>query len=59
VGQKFMFLGLENITPHWVPVAHAYNPSYSGSRDQEDRCSKPARAKICEKILLTNKRLME
>jgi hypothetical protein len=24
-------------------VAHAYNPSYSGGRDQEDRDSKPAR----------------
>jgi hypothetical protein len=20
----------------WVPVVHAYNPSYSGGRDQED-----------------------
>jgi hypothetical protein len=25
-------------------VAHAYNPSYSGGRDQEDCSSKPARA---------------
>jgi hypothetical protein len=25
-----------------VTVAHAYNPSYSGSRDQEDHGSKPA-----------------
>jgi hypothetical protein len=25
-------------------VAHAYNPSYSGSRDQEDRSSNPALA---------------
>jgi hypothetical protein len=25
-------------------VAHAYNPSYSGSREQEDLGSKPARA---------------
>jgi hypothetical protein len=23
-------------------MAHAYNPSYSGGRDQEDRSSKPA-----------------
>jgi hypothetical protein len=23
-------------------MAHAYNPSYSGGRDQEDRCSKIA-----------------
>jgi hypothetical protein len=28
----------------WAPVAHAYIPSYSGGRDQEDRGSKPARA---------------
>jgi hypothetical protein len=27
-----------------VLVAHAYNPSYPGGRDQEDRGSKPARA---------------
>jgi hypothetical protein len=27
-----------------VPVAHAYNPCYSGGRDQEDHSSKPARA---------------
>jgi hypothetical protein len=26
----------------WAPVAQAYNPSYSGGRDQEDRGSKPA-----------------
>jgi hypothetical protein len=26
----------------WVLMAHAYNPSYSGGRDQEDRCSKIA-----------------
>jgi hypothetical protein len=25
-----------------APVAHAYNPSYSRGRDQEDRGSKPA-----------------
>jgi hypothetical protein len=25
-----------------VPVAHAYNPGYLGSRDQEDCGSKPA-----------------
>jgi hypothetical protein len=27
-----------------VLVAHAYNPSYSGGRDQEDCSSKPAQA---------------
>jgi hypothetical protein len=26
----------------WTPVAHAYNSSYSGGRDQEDHGSKPA-----------------
>jgi hypothetical protein len=26
-----------------APVAHAYNPSYSGGRNQEDRSLKPAR----------------
>jgi hypothetical protein len=25
-------------------MAHAYNPSYSGGRDQEDHGSKPAQA---------------
>jgi hypothetical protein len=25
-----------------APVAHAYNPSYSGNRDQEEGGSKPA-----------------
>jgi hypothetical protein len=28
----------------WVPMAHAYNPSYSGGRDQEDHGLKPARS---------------
>jgi hypothetical protein len=27
---------------NWAPVAHAYNPSYSGGRVQEDGGSKPA-----------------
>jgi hypothetical protein len=27
-----------------VPLAHAYNPSYSRGRDQEDCSSKPAQA---------------
>jgi hypothetical protein len=31
-------------------VAHAYNPSYSGGRDQEDGISKPARANIPETL---------
>jgi hypothetical protein len=28
-----------------VLVAHTYNPSYRGSKDQEDRDSRPARTK--------------
>jgi hypothetical protein len=27
-----------------APLAHTYNPSYSGGRDQEDRGSNPAQA---------------
>jgi hypothetical protein len=29
----------------WVPVAHAYNPSKPGGRDQEDRSLKPVLGK--------------
>jgi hypothetical protein len=29
----------------WALVAHAYNPSYPGGRDQEDCGSKPAPGK--------------
>jgi hypothetical protein len=35
-----------------VPVAHAYNPSYSGSRDQEDSGSNPAKANISQDLIL-------
>jgi hypothetical protein len=28
----------------WSLVAHACNPSYSGGRDQDHLCSKPAQA---------------
>jgi hypothetical protein len=31
-------------TTRQEPVAQAYNPSYSGGRDQEDHGSKPAQA---------------
>jgi hypothetical protein len=34
------YVGIENILSQ-EPVAHTYNPSYSGGRDQEDRSSKP------------------
>jgi hypothetical protein len=33
---------LNNGFPRQALMAHAYNPSYSGGKDQEDRCSKPA-----------------
>jgi hypothetical protein len=39
---------------HQALVAHAYNPSYSGSRDQEDRSSKPAWAKSSEDPISKN-----
>jgi hypothetical protein len=26
----------------WAPMAHTYNPSYTGSRDEENHGSKPA-----------------
>jgi hypothetical protein len=40
-------------------VAHAYNPSYSGGRDQEDHGSKPAPSIVHETLsrkYLTQKR---
>jgi hypothetical protein len=30
-----------NPSTSWVQVVHAYNPTYSGGRDQEDIGSKP------------------
>jgi hypothetical protein len=38
----------------WAPVAHFCNPSYSGSRDQEDHGSKPAFANSLRDPLLKN-----
>jgi hypothetical protein len=35
-------------------VTHACNPSYSGGRDQEDRCSKPAWANSSQDPTLKN-----
>jgi hypothetical protein len=34
---------LKKLAMHWW-LAHTYNPSYSGGRDQEERGSKPAQA---------------
>jgi hypothetical protein len=30
--------------PGWAPMAHTYNPGYSGCTEQEDHGSKPAQA---------------
>jgi hypothetical protein len=30
---------MKNTPFGWAPVSHAYNPSYSGGRDQEDHGS--------------------
>jgi hypothetical protein len=32
------------VASSWAPVAHAYNPSYSGGRDQEDSGSRLVQA---------------
>jgi hypothetical protein len=37
-------MAINNTHNSWVLVAHAYNPSYSGGRDQENSSLKPARA---------------
>jgi hypothetical protein len=37
-----------------VPVAHAYNPGYSGGGDQKDRGSKPAQANSSQDPSLKN-----
>jgi hypothetical protein len=37
-----------------VLVAHAYNPSYSGDRDQEDHSSKPACGNSSENLSREN-----
>jgi hypothetical protein len=36
----------------WMPVAHAYNPSYSGGRDQEDHGWRPAQGKCLRDPIL-------
>jgi hypothetical protein len=42
--QSLMEDGHQDGVLGWEPVAHAYNTSDSGGRDQEDRNSKPAQA---------------
>jgi hypothetical protein len=34
-----------------MPVAHAYNPSYLGGRDQRDHSSTPAQAHISQDLI--------
>jgi hypothetical protein len=36
----------------WVPVTHAYNPSYQGGRDEEDQGSKSAWANSSQDTIL-------
>jgi hypothetical protein len=40
-------------------VAHSYNPSYSGGKDQEDHGSKPARANSSTRPYLKKKPLQK
>jgi hypothetical protein len=44
------------ITCGWVLVAHDCNPSYSGSRDQEDHGLKPALSKQITRLYLKKKK---
>jgi hypothetical protein len=41
---RFPYNTVQNISSCQMLVAHAYNPSYSGGRDQDDCSSKPAQA---------------
>jgi hypothetical protein len=36
-------------------VAHIYNPNYSGSREQEDLCSRPVQAKSSQDAISTHR----
>jgi hypothetical protein len=53
--RKDPFVPSKNNNFSRVPVAHACNPSYSGSRDQEDHGSKPAQAKSSTRPYLEKK----
>jgi hypothetical protein len=39
-------------------MAHAYNPSYSGGRNQKDNSSKPAQANSSQEPILKNKKIL-
>jgi hypothetical protein len=40
----------------WAPMAHAYKPSYSGGRDQEDHSLKPASGSLRDTITKKKKK---
>jgi hypothetical protein len=48
-----MFKNHQDKHPGWALVAHVYNPSYSGGRDQDNR--KPFQADPISKNKQTNK----
>jgi hypothetical protein len=56
-------LNLKNEGQSQVPMAHAYNPSYPGDRDQEDSSSKTAQENSSQdpmlKKTITKKELVE
>jgi hypothetical protein len=62
-----MYHSLIKTHSSWAPVAHPYNPSYSGGRDQEDRGLRPARtnssrdtiSKILNTETLSRKKLIQ
>jgi hypothetical protein len=49
---KRKHVSLRNVEKCWVPVAHTCNPSYSGSRDQEDHGSLPDQANSLQDPIL-------
>jgi hypothetical protein len=53
----------EKLFSGWTPVTHAYNPSYSGGRNQEDHNLKPVWANSSQdpilKKTITKKVLVE
>jgi hypothetical protein len=63
-GKWFMRPYFENTQHSWAPVAHAYNSSYSGGRDQQDHGSKPdwtnsSPDPVLKKIITKKKGLMK
>jgi hypothetical protein len=50
---RWLFLLLKTM-PSWAPVAHAYNSSYSGGKNQEDHGLEPAWANSSSDLILKN-----